>query len=67
MKVSLNRLQVDEALADRGTDLATFVESGRRQGKNVREIAEDLQDTTGVPLTYRTLYRWIDQLEEVAS
>lgn len=66
MKVSLNRLQVDEALDARGTDLATFVESGRKQGKSIREIAQDLQDTTGVPLTYRTLYRWIDR-EEVAS
>jgi hypothetical protein len=63
MKVSLNRLQVDEALADRGTNLATFVEAGRSQGKSIREIAADLENVTGVPLTSRTLYRWVDRLE----
>ena len=66
MKVSLNRLQVDEALEERGTDLATFIESGRKQGKSVREIAQDLRQMTGVPLSVRTLYRWISDLEAVA-
>ena len=66
MKVSLNRQQVDQALAGRGTDLVTFVEAGRRQGKSLEEIAKDLQDMTRVPFTVRTLYRWVDSFEKVS-
>jgi transposase len=66
MKVSLNRQQIDEALAQRNTDLERFVEAGRNQGKNIREIAGDLEATTGVPVTYRTLYRWLEKLEATA-
>jgi hypothetical protein len=66
MRISLNRLQVDEALEARETDLATFVETGKRQGKNIEEIAADLQSLTGVPFTSRTLYRWVEDLK-VAS
>lgn len=67
MKVSLNRQQVDQALAARGTDLATFIEAGKRQGKSIEEIAKDLQDITRVPFTVRTLYRWNDALERVTT
>lgn len=67
MRISLNRFQVDEALDQRGTDLETFVAAGRAQGKSIREIAEDLRDVTGTPLSYRTLYRWLDGLKAKAS
>lgn len=63
MKVSLNRQQVDEALQRRDTNLAKFVDAGREQGKSIREIAADLENVTGVPLTSRTLYRWVEKLE----
>jgi len=66
MKVSLNRLQVEEALDRRGTDLSTFIEAGKKQGKSVNEIAGDLQSVTGVPLTSRTLYRWMKKEEAAA-
>lgn len=66
MKVSLNRQQVEQALESRGTDLATFIDAGRRQGKTMHEIANDLHAVTGVPFTSRTLYRWAEKLE-VAS
>jgi hypothetical protein len=64
MKVSLNRQQVDQALANRGTSLPTYIEAGRAQGKSIEEIAKDLQDITRVPFTVRTLYRWVNKLEK---
>jgi len=67
MKVSLNRQQVDHALASRGTDLATYIEAGKRQGKSIDEIAEDLRNVTRVPFTSRTLYRWANKLEKASA
>lgn len=66
MKVSLNRQQVDEALETLGTDLATFIHGGQQQGKSIEQLAHDLQQVTGVPFTVRTLYRWVDKLEEAS-
>lgn len=67
MKVSLNRQQVDQALAARSTDLATFIQAGRQQGKSIEELADDLRHVTRVPFTVRTLYRWVDTLEAVSQ
>lgn len=63
MRFSLNRVQVEEALNQRGTSLAAFVEAGQQQGKSFEEIWLDLRNTTGVPFSVRTLYRWIAGLE----
>jgi hypothetical protein len=63
MKVSLNRQQVDQALAARGTDLPTYLDLGRRRGQSIEDIAAELRIVTGVPFTSRTLYRWADKLE----
>jgi hypothetical protein len=62
MKVSLNRTQVEDALAKRDTDLLSFVEAGQRQGKSMEEIWMDLRHISGVPFSVRTLYRWADSL-----
>lgn len=68
---SLNRRQVDEALAERGLDLDGFVETGRLEGKSNEELAIELREITGVPFSVRTFYRWLDRLgiplEEKAS
>ena len=66
MKLSLNREMVEQALSKRGTNLSSFVEAGRSQGKHLNEIAADLQNVTGVPFTTRTFYRWVDSLEKVS-
>lgn len=63
MKVSLNRLQVDDALAKRNTDLGSFIKAGQSQGKSMEEIWFDLRAETGVPFSMRTLYRWADAVE----
>lgn len=64
---SLQRVLVDEALTKRDTNLAAFVKAGRVQGKSIEEIWIDLRQITGVSFTSRTLYRWLDAIEEKAS
>lgn len=59
---SLHRTQVDEALAKRETDLASFIKAGADQGKSMEEIWMDLRHVTGVPFSVRTLYRWHDKV-----
>lgn len=63
---SLHRTLVDEALAGQDTTLAEFVSARQDEGKSVEEIWMDLRQATGIQLSSRTLYRWIDALEVVA-
>lgn len=63
---SLHRTLVDEALAGHDTNLADFVATRRTEGKSVEEIWMDLRQLTGIQVSSRTLYRWIDDLEAVA-
>lgn len=58
---SVPRFLVDQALNSKGTTLADFVDGGRKQGKTLEEIHGDLVSVTGVPLTLRTLYRWMEK------
>lgn len=64
---SATRKLVDQALERRDTDLPTFIQAGRRQGKTVEEMWIDLRNIAGIPISVRTLYRWAEELEEVAS
>lgn len=59
------RSLVEKELEDQGTDLESFI-AARRSEKSVREITAELNEATGIPITWRTLYRWIDA-EEKAS
>lgn len=63
------RALIDKALASRDTDLETFVATRKAEGKSVTEIADDLNLVTGIPITSRTLYRWLEgvDIEERAS
>jgi hypothetical protein len=54
----------DQRLAELGTDFPTFIKD--HQGLSLDEIWRQLTDTTGVPFSTRTLYRWVNDLE-VAS
>lgn len=60
------RTLVEDALADRNTTLADFIAKGRDEGKVMRTLAVDLSFVTGIPVNWRTLYRWAGQ-EEKAS
>ena len=64
---SYQRTLVDEALTRRDTTLPSFVEAGKVQGKSIEEIWLDLRNVTGVSFTSRTFYRWLEDLEEIAS
>lgn len=64
---SLNRVLVDKALAKRDTDLLTFVEAGKTQGKSIEEVWMDLRQVSGVPFSVRTLYRWLDKEERATA
>lgn len=59
----LSRQAVDEALARRNTNFAAFVEGGRSQGKTIEEIWIDLRSVTGVLISVRTMYRWVEAIE----
>ncbi|KKL23468.1 hypothetical protein LCGC14_2425130 [marine sediment metagenome] len=52
------RFLVDEALENRDTTLQEFVETGRDNGKNLKTITNDLAYATGIPVSWRTIYRW---------
>ncbi len=52
------RVLIDEALENRDTTLNQFIETGRSQGKSIRTLTNDLAYVTGIPVSYRTIYRW---------
>lgn len=60
---SVPRYLVDQALAKRGTNLADFLDGGRKQGKSLEEIHPDLIAATDVEFSVRTLYRWAQDLK----
>lgn len=66
MRISLNRTQVEEALADRNTTLPAFIEERLDAGKSMEDIWLELRNLTGVPFSTRTLYRWADSLEKAS-
>lgn len=59
-RVSPTKLLVEKGLADRGTTLPDFIARHQADGKNVREMADEIRFVTGVPLHWRTLYRWLE-------
>lgn len=57
------RTLIDEALENRDTTLNRFIEHGQAEGKSIRTLTEDLAYLTGIPISWRTLYRWVERLE----
>jgi IS30 family transposase len=53
------RQLVDRALEDNNTTLTTFINTGLDEGKSIRTLATDLTTTTGIEVSWRTLYRWV--------
>lgn len=60
------RSLIDKELASRDTDFETFVAKGRAAGKSVMEITDDLCLVTGIPVTWRTVYRWLEKKAEAS-
>jgi len=67
MQRSAVRRLVDERLQSRGTNLGAFLEQSKASGRTLEEAWIDLRKTTGIPFAVRTLYRWAEEFEEVAS
>lgn len=66
-KPSTLRVLVDTALANQNTTLETFLEVGQANGKSIRTLADELNGVTGIPIAWRTLYRWAESIDKVAS
>lgn len=54
------RTAVEAQLARIGSDLRSFLQAGVDRGKSPTSLAEDLQRVTGIEVSYRSVYRWID-------
>ena len=57
------RTLVDKELEARDTTLQRFIETGQAEGKSIRTLTEDLAYLTGIPISWRTLYRWVDAIK----
>ena len=64
---SLHRRRVDKLLADEGTTLAEVVSQGQAAGKPIEDIWMELRGRIDITFSLRTLYRWMEEFEEVAS
>ena len=58
MATSTLRLLVDKELDSRDITLHQFIKTGRDNGKNLKAITNDLAYVTGIPVSWRTIYRW---------
>lgn len=68
--VSSLQVAVEQALRRskrNADDLATYVLGLRGAGMTYRAIAAHLTDTTGVPVSYVTVMRWVESWEDVAA
>lgn len=57
---------VDAQLRRIGSDIESFLKSGIEQGRSPRTLVTDLEDLTAIKVSYRSVYRWIEDLK-VAS
>lgn len=64
--LSLARVQVDEALAGKGTTFAEWVAGQREDGSSLETIWLGLRALTGVDVSQRTFYRWLDRQEQAS-
>jgi hypothetical protein len=60
------RTLVDRELNARNTTFADFIGEARSRGQSISQAAADLANVTGIPLSRRTVYYWVEDLE-VAS
>lgn len=66
-RTTLRKL-VDARLTAEKTSLVAFVESGIEAGNSYEDLTFELRQKTGIPISSRTLRRWIEnsQLEGAA-
>ena len=61
---SVPRLLVDQALEARGDRFTTWADDARGEGLTIDEMHQSLQELTGKTFSIRTLYRWLDEIDE---
>jgi intein-encoded DNA endonuclease-like protein len=57
------RSVVEERLAAQGKKLPALLKSHHKAGVGVRRISNDIQDRTGVIVSYSTVWRWLKEIE----
>lgn len=50
-----------------GSDIDAFLRKGIESGQSFEQLATDLERITHFPISARTLRRWFDEFEQVAS
>ena len=65
-KSTLRRV-VDQQLQLRHTSLAELVHDELEAGGTINTAAAYVANLTGVPVSYRTVYRWVADLEKVPA
>lgn len=62
------REAADAQLRRIGSDIESFLRAGLERGESPETMARSLYATTGLDVSWRSLYRWIDDLNiEVGS
>lgn len=60
------RTLVDRELEARNTTFAAFIDAARGKGQSINKAANELRQITGIPLSRRTVYYWVEDLEKVS-
>lgn len=67
MARSTLRRAVNLHLGRLGSDIDTFLQRGIESGQGFEQLATELARITQFPISARTLRRWFNELESVAS
>jgi hypothetical protein len=66
MQTTTLRTLVDRELEARNTTFAEFIRAARERGQSINRAAAELRQITGIPLSRRTIYYWVDELEKAS-
>jgi len=56
------RTLVERELAARNTTFEAYIEAARTEGKSINQAAASLVQLTGIPISRRTVYYWVENL-----
>jgi hypothetical protein len=62
-KSSTLRILVEQELRRRDTTFVEFLHSSLDSGHTINTAAAELARLTGIPLSTRTVYRWVEDLK----
>lgn len=67
MSFSPLKALIDRELEKYETTFNEFIESGGDSGKSIRQLATELENLTGIEVSWRTIYRWLNTEKRAAS